>query len=124
MKSITIAALSLLSGVGIGAATIQGLHAQAKPKAYVITEVEILDQDAFKEFLPKVAEATKAAGGQYLARGGKVAAIDGEPPKRLTLQVYDSFEQAAASRTTPGWVAIKDLQKKATKTRSFAVEGL
>jgi uncharacterized protein (DUF1330 family) len=90
----------------------------------VITEIEILDQNAFKEFLPKVAEATKAVGGQYLARSGRIAAIDGEPPKRLTVQVHDNFEQAAASHNTPGWQGIKDLQKEATKTRSFAVEGL
>jgi hypothetical protein len=32
----------------------RAFHAQAKPLAYVITEVEILDQAAFNEFSPKV----------------------------------------------------------------------
>ena len=31
-------ALSMLAGVALGAAAVQGLHAQAKPKAYLITE--------------------------------------------------------------------------------------
>jgi hypothetical protein len=61
-----------LAGVTLGAAAIQSLHAQAKSKAYIITEVEIINQEAFNEFSPKVAEATKADGGTYLARGGKV----------------------------------------------------
>jgi uncharacterized protein (DUF1330 family) len=124
MKTNYKVAIALVAGAAIGAATVQGLNAQAKPKGYVITEVEIINQEAFNEFAPKVAEVNKMAGGTYLARGGTIAAIDGQPPKRVTLQVYDSFEKAKNSRNTPGWKAISDLQKKATKTRSFAVEGL
>jgi uncharacterized protein (DUF1330 family) len=110
--------------IAIGGAAVQGLQAKAKPKGYVITEVEILDQQAFKEFAPKVAEANRRAGGKYLARGETIAAIDGDPPKRVTLQVFDSYEKAKNSRNTPGWKAIMDLKNKATKTRSYAVEGL
>jgi uncharacterized protein (DUF1330 family) len=124
MKTNYKIALALVAGAAIGGAAIQGLHAQAKPKAYVITEVEIINQEAFKEFAPKVAEANKMAGGAYLARGETIAALDGQPPKRVTLQVFDSFEKAKNSRNTDGWKAISDLQKKATKTRSYAVEGL
>ena len=38
--------LALVAGVALGAAAVQGLHAQAKPKAYLVTESEILDQAA------------------------------------------------------------------------------
>jgi uncharacterized protein (DUF1330 family) len=117
-------AIALVAGAAIGGAAIQGLHAQAKPKAYVITEVEIINQEAFKEFVPKVAEANKIAGGQYLARGEKITALDGQPPKRVTLQVYESVEKAQASRTTEAWKAIAPLRAKATKTRSYIVEAL
>ena len=41
MKTRYTVALAMLAGVGIGGAAIQGLHAQAKPVAYVITETEI-----------------------------------------------------------------------------------
>jgi uncharacterized protein (DUF1330 family) len=124
MKTNYKIAIALVAGAAIGGAAIQGLHAQAKPKGYVITEVEIIDQEAFKEFAPKVAEANKTAGGQYLARGGTIVAIDGQAPKRVTVQVYDNLEKAQNSRNTEAWKAISDLQKKATKTRSYAVEGL
>ena len=124
MKTNYKSAIALVAGAAIGGAAIQGLHAQAKPKGYVITEVEIIDQEAFKEFAPKVAEANKTAGGQYLARGGTIVAIDGQAPKRVTVQVYDNLEKAQNSRNTEAWKAISDLQKKATKTRSYAVEGL
>ena len=38
--------LSLIAGAALGGAAIQGLHAQAKPKAYQVTELEIIDNAA------------------------------------------------------------------------------
>jgi hypothetical protein len=38
MKTRYTVALSMLSGIAIGAVAIQGLHAQATPKAYTVTE--------------------------------------------------------------------------------------
>jgi hypothetical protein len=53
MKTRSAAVLSLLAGLAIGAAAIQGLHAAARPPAYVVTEVGIGDLDAYlKEYLP------------------------------------------------------------------------
>jgi uncharacterized protein (DUF1330 family) len=124
MKMLYVVGMSAMAGMAIGAFGLQALHAQAKPKAYVVIETEVLDEAAFKVFLPKVAEANKAAGGSFLARGVRIAAIDGAAPKRVTIQVFDNFDQAKDYRNGPAWKAILDLQKKATKTRSFVVEGL
>ncbi len=50
--------LSMLAGAALGGAAIQALHAQAKPRAYVIGEVTIKDQDGFlNEFAPAVGKA-------------------------------------------------------------------
>jgi hypothetical protein len=46
MKTRYAVALSTLVGIAIGAVAIQGLHAQAKPKAYIVTESEIVDAAA------------------------------------------------------------------------------
>src|SRR5205085_4397806 len=43
-------ALALVVGAAVGAAAVQGLHAQAKPKAYQVTELEIIDAEAWKTF--------------------------------------------------------------------------
>jgi hypothetical protein len=38
--------------MGVGAASV--LHAQAKPPAYVVAEIDVKDQDGYtKDFLPK-----------------------------------------------------------------------
>src|ERR1051325_696526 len=124
MKTLYVVGMSAIAGIAVGAFGLQALHAQAKPKAYVIIETEVLDEAAFKEFLPKVAEANKAGGGSFLARGGRIAAIDGTPPRRATIQVFDSFDQAKDYRNGPAWKAILELQKKATKVRSYVIEGL
>ena len=52
MKIRYVVAFSLLTGVAIGGAAIQGLHAQAKPPVYFIGENDVSDADAYtKEYL-------------------------------------------------------------------------
>jgi len=75
-------------------------HAQATPKAYVVTEIEVINQEAQNAYLPKVGEVIKSTGGTYLARGGKIVALEGgDAPKRLTIVVYDSLQKAQDSRS-------------------------
>jgi hypothetical protein len=50
----------------IGAAAIKGLHAQAKPKAYLVTESEILDRAAVEPYGSALASAMQAAGGPWI----------------------------------------------------------
>jgi uncharacterized protein (DUF1330 family) len=116
-------AFAMLAGAGLGAAAIQGLHAQAKPPAYVITEVEIIDEAAFKEFSPKVGKTVEASGGKFLTRGGRIIALDGEAPKRFVLSTFPSVEAVQAWRSSAGWNELTPLRQKAVKTRAFIAEG-
>ena len=47
MKTLYTAAFAILTGVAIGALAVQGLRAQTKPPAYVVTEIEITNLDAY-----------------------------------------------------------------------------
>jgi uncharacterized protein (DUF1330 family) len=113
----------MLASAGLGAAALQGLHAQAKPPAYVITEVDIIDEAGFKEFSPKVAKTVEASGGKYLTRGGQIIALEGTAPKRFVLSVFPSVEAAQAWRKSAGWNELTPLREKAVKTRAFIAEG-
>jgi uncharacterized protein (DUF1330 family) len=124
MKTQCTVAIAMLAGVAVGAIGVQGLHAQATPKAYVISEIEVIDQAAQTAYLPKVGEAIKSSGGTFLARGGTIVSFEGEAPKRVTLAVYDSLEKARASRSSEAWKALKPERDKAIKVTSYAVEGL
>jgi uncharacterized membrane protein YgdD (TMEM256/DUF423 family) len=87
MKTRYTVALSMLAGVALGAAAIQGLHAQAKPKAYSVSETEVLDAAAAKAYTPLVRAAQNAAGGarNFRTTGGRTVALVGEAPKRVAL---------------------------------------
>jgi uncharacterized protein (DUF1330 family) len=125
MKTRYVVALALATGFGFGAIAVQGLHAAATPKAYVVTEIEIINQEAQKAYLPKVAAVVKSTGGTYLARGEKIVSLEGgQAPKRLTIQVYDSLQQALDSRKSPAWTALNAEREKAIKARAYAIEGV
>jgi uncharacterized protein (DUF1330 family) len=118
--------LALVAGVTLGAAAVQGLHAQAKPKAYLVTESEILDQAALNSYMPRVTSALPAGGGRFLAGPGvtKATAIVGTAPQRFGIAEFDTVDQAQAWMKSPAREALAAQRSKAIKiTRQFIVEG-
>ena len=64
MKTRYVIALSLLAGTALGAAAVQGLHAQAKPPVYYVAEIDVTDLDGWtKEYAPKAQALIKEMGG-------------------------------------------------------------
>ena len=131
MRSNYKIAVAVTAGVAIGALAVQGLHAQAKPPVYFVAEIEVTNPDAYaKEYAPKAQAIIKAAGGRFLAIGGSAAttgtvtAFDGDAPKRVVVQVWDSMEKIRAWRANPEYVEIRKVGEKYAKFRSFAVDGL
>jgi|ERR1700730_2195014 len=124
MKTRYTVALAMLTGVAIGAAAVQGLHAQAKPKAYQVTELEVIGDAANKVFAPLVAASQKAAGGRNLqTNGGKIVAFVGDAPKRVSITEWDSLDQAVAWRNGNGWKDLSPQRDKAIKIlRQYFVE--
>lgn len=117
--------LAAVVGAAVGAAgSIQGLHAQAKAKAYQITDLEVIDAAALKVFGPLVANAQKAAGGRNLrTTTGRIVAFAGEVPKHIAITEWDSLDQAV---TFLNGKAEKDLSPQRDKAikiiRQYVVE--
>ena len=124
-RAITVG-LSMLAGAALGAAAIQTLHAQAKPPAYVITEITIKDQDGYtKEFLPPVTKAIQDAGGKFIARGGKTITFSGAAPApRVVVIQFESLEKAQAWNDSAAQVTAQKIGDKFATFRGFAVEGI
>jgi uncharacterized protein (DUF1330 family) len=116
--------LTLAAGIALGAAAIEALHAQAKPPVYVINEVDVTDQAGFRTYAEAQSKLIQNHGGRYIIRGGKVTAFDGEPPKRVTVYVFDGEENMLAWRNDPAQKDVLGTRDKVAKFRSFAVEGL
>jgi uncharacterized protein (DUF1330 family) len=120
---------TLLVGAALGAATIQALHAQAKPPVYVVVDIEeITDAAGYAAIGGRSAEAaaavSKEAGGRHLARTDKITALDGNAPKRAVLIAFDSKEKAQAWYNSAAQKEVTAIRTKTTKSRAFVVEGM
>ena len=115
MKQYFVLSIGLLAGTVIGAAAVTGLQAQAKPPVFLITEIDISDPEGYgNEFVPK------AAGAKFLAIGGvggaaakPITSLEGMPPKRVTIQQWDSLDALKA------WYNGKDYQDALTIGRKY-----
>jgi uncharacterized protein (DUF1330 family) len=126
MQTRFTVALSMLSGFALGVGAIQVLHAQAKPPTYLVTEIDVTNQDAYmKEYAPRATAAIKEAGGRYIVQGGKTQAFDGAPPPgRVVITVWDSPEKIQTWRNSASFKELLPLRDKYAKFRSFSVEGV
>jgi uncharacterized protein (DUF1330 family) len=120
-------ALAMIAGTAIGGAAVQGLHAQAKPKAYAVGELEVLDAAAQAAFSPVAQAAHRDAGARpFRTGGGKVVAIEGgAAPQRVAIIEFDSLEQAQAFYNSKAWKDLAPQRDKGVKTiRRYVVEAM
>ncbi len=115
--------LAAVAGAAFGAVAVQGLHAQAKPKAYLVSESEILDAAAAASYGPVVAEAQKGAGGRSFRTTGKIVAVMGTAPKRVGISEWDSLEKAQAWFNSEARKKLEPQREKSIKLiRQYIVE--
>jgi uncharacterized protein (DUF1330 family) len=120
-------ALAALAGIAVGSAVVEGLHAQAKPPAYVVVAIRsVKDADAFKAgVLDKATPAALAAlGGRYVVRTQAIKSLDGPSPQRFVLLAFDSVDKAQAWSDDPGMKELNAVRMKTTDSLSFIVEGV
>jgi len=118
-------ALAVVAGAALGAAAMQGLHAQGKLKAYSVAEVELLNPEVQPTFLTAAREAITAAHGRSLRTvAGRVVSIEGAPPpQHLALVEWDSVDDAVAFYQSKAWTDLASERDKFEKvTRRYAVE--
>ena len=131
MKQYFGLVLAMLACTAIGAAAVTGLHAQAKPPVYLVTEIDVTNPEAYgTEFAPKAQATIKAAGGRFVVIGGTagvgakpITAMAGTPPKRLTIQAWDSMDALNAWYKGADYQAALKIGEKYATFRRFAIEG-
>ncbi len=83
--------------------------------AYLIVEMQITDMDQYKKYMAEAPATIKAYGGEYLARGGKMEAFEGDwRPARLALLRFPSYEKAKAWYEQSDYVKVRELRAGAT----------
>jgi uncharacterized protein (DUF1330 family) len=123
MKTRTSIALAVIAGFGLGAISIQMLHAQAKPPVYTITEIDVSNNEAYmKEYAPKAQALVKEKGGKQLAAGSGIT-IEGAPAKRIAINQWESLEKAKGYFSSKEFKENRKIGDKYATFRTIAVEG-
>jgi uncharacterized protein (DUF1330 family) len=125
MKMHFVVLVSVVAGAMAGAAAMQALHAQAKPPAYVVGEIDVKNPELFaKEYVPNASKAIRDGGGKYLVGGGKSVSFYGEPPKRIAIMAFDNLEKAEAAFNSAAYKEAKAAGDKYATFRIYVVEGV
>jgi uncharacterized protein (DUF1330 family) len=84
--------------------------------AYLIVEMHISDPEQYKQYMAAAPAAVKAFGGEYLVRGGRHEALEGDwQPHRMAMLRFPSYAQAKAFYEDGDYVGrIKPLRDGAT----------
>ncbi|WP_460451997.1 DUF1330 domain-containing protein [Alsobacter sp. SYSU BS001988] len=126
MRTPYALALSLLAGVALGGLAVQGLHAQAKLKAYSIGEiVPIAGSTVSPAYLAAARKALADAHGRSMGTlKGRVLHAEGEaPPVSVAMTEWDSAEEAQAFFQSKAWKDLAPEGEKTAKTiRRYIVE--
>jgi uncharacterized protein (DUF1330 family) len=112
----------MLAGAALGSAAVHGLHAQAKLPAYQVIEANVKDPDLYRQYTEKAMPLQLQYSARFIARGSKVDAFAGEPPKRAVIAIYDSLERVQTLRDSPEYKALVPLRDQAAEYRSFIIE--
>jgi uncharacterized protein (DUF1330 family) len=65
--------------------------------AYVIVDMKISDPERYKQYMAAAPASVKAAGGEYVIRGGRNEALEGAwQPGRVAMLRFPSYDQAKA----------------------------
>jgi uncharacterized protein (DUF1330 family) len=125
MKTRFVVLVSVMAGALAGAAAVQALHAQAKPPAFVVGEIDVKNAELLdKEYVPNASKAVRDGGGKYLVLGGKSVSFYGEPPKRILIMAFDNLAKAEAAFNSAAYKQAKAAGDKYATFRIYAVEGV
>ena len=125
MKTRFVFLVSVLAGVAMGGAGVQALHAQARPPAFVVGEIDVKNAEMLdKEYVPNASKAIRDGGGKYLVGGGKSVSFYGEPPRRIAIMAFDNMQKAEAAFNSGAYKQVKAVGDKYATFRIYAVEGV
>ena len=126
MTTKFLVTVAVLAGIGIGAITVETLHAQSKPPVYVVSEIDESNVDAYtKQYISLARSSIAKAGGKAIAAGQKVTMIEGTPQAaRITINSFESLEKVQAWRNSHDYQDARKTGDKYAKFRTYVVDGL
>lgn len=92
--------------------------------AYIVALVDVTDPVQYEEYRQLTPGAIAAYGGRFVARGGEVVSLEGEPvTSRVVIIEFESLERAKEFYASPEYTHARSLRADASVARLFAVDG-
>ncbi|NIR29921.1 MAG: DUF1330 domain-containing protein [Gammaproteobacteria bacterium] len=93
--------------------------------AYVVVDIAVNDSTRYEEYKKLAPPAIAAYGGRYLARGGRVEALEGDwSPHRVVILEFESVERAKEWLHSPEYRDARALRHETASSNMVVVEGL
>jgi len=93
--------------------------------AYVVVEVEVLDEQRYETYKRMVPPSLAAYGGRFIVRGGATETLEGQwSPKRLVILEFPSAARAKAWWGSVEYAEAKALRQATARTQMIVVEGV
>ncbi len=94
-------------------------------KAYVISELEVLDPSAMERYRTLAAASIAKYDGHYLARGGAASVVEGAPsPKTIVIVEFPSMARLCEWYASAEYAEALVHRKTALHRRLMFVEGM
>ena|ERR1041384_7590554 len=94
--------------------------------AYVLSEVEILDEALADRYRPIAAASIARYGGRYLIRGGAIELVEGDwpPNRRVVVVEFPTMERARAWYASAEYAEALQWRHRALDRRLIFVDGV
>ena len=95
--------------------------------AYVISDVQILDETLAGQYRPLAAASIEAYGGRYIVRAGALEVIEGkrDAARRLVIVEFPSMDQARKWYASPEYAKALEVRRAGALERTLLfVEGV
>ena len=93
--------------------------------AYVIADIEVIDQGLYEQYRQGVPATIAAHGGRYLARGGETEVLEGSwSPKRCVILEFPDIERFRAWWSSPEYALLRAIRQRAAKSHLVVTQGL
>lgn len=98
--------------------------------AYLISQIEILDANAWEEYRTRAAKLVREAGGRFLVRGAMAEVIESDwpaeepPPQSVIVLEFPDMETLHAWYESPAYAEALAFRRTGARRRMIFVDGI
>ena len=91
---------------------------------YVISNIDVKNSEAYKEYIDKVKPIVEKFGGEYLVRAGEYKVIDGEwkYPRTIIIK-FSSYEKALEWYNSEEYQPVKPIRLANSVANGIIIQG-